>query len=500
MLSYARIVSSQQSAVDAARAYRNANGPAILAEFVELLALPNVSRNLDDVARVADHIVEMLTARGVEARVVHRAGTAPVIVGHYGVADATTTIGFYAHYDGQPVDQNDWQVEPFKPTLISGALDKGGTEQPLPLGDEGVDPEWRLYARSASDDKAPIIAICAALDAMRDAGVSPSANLLFLFEGEEEIGSPHLPHYLDEMRNELAAADIWMICDGPVHQSRRPQIVFGVRGISEMEITVYGPGRPLHSGHYGNWAPNPNMELAQLLASMKDVAGNVTIEGFYDGTQPITETDEAAVAALPDTDDSLRTELGIGETEDGGTALALRLLLPSLNIRGLDGGGVGDEAANVIPTRSTASIDIRLAPGNDPEVMIDRIENHIRAQGWHVVADEPDTATRRKYARIARVARKAAYPGVRLPTDSPLAKALVAAASVAAGEPVLAVPTFGGSVPLHYFTTVLGAAIAITPFANHDNNQHAANENIRIANLWYGIDLMAALMTMDLPD
>jgi acetylornithine deacetylase/succinyl-diaminopimelate desuccinylase-like protein len=489
---------NQQAAVAAARSYRDANGAAILAEFVELLALPNVSRHLDDVARVADHVMAMLAARGVEARVVTRAGGGPVVVGRYDVAGATTTVGFYAHYDGQPVDQTDWQVEPFKPTLFSGPVDGDGTEVPLPLGDERIDPEWRLYGRSASDDKAPIIAICAALDAMRDAGLTPGANLLFLFEGEEEIGSPHLPRYLDDMRDELTA-DIWMICDGPVHQSRRPQIVFGVRGISEMEITVYGPTRPLHSGHYGNWVPNPNMELAQLLASMKDDAGNVIVDGFYEGTQPITAADRAAVAALPDTDDSLRAELGVAATEDGGTALALRLLLPSLNIRGLDGGGVGDKAANVIPTRSTASIDIRLAPGNDPEGMIDRVERHIRSRGWYVVAAEPDAAVLETHARVARITRNASYPGVRLPTDSALAKALVAAATVAAGEPVLAVPTFGGSVPLHYFTTVLGAPIAITPFANHDNNQHAANENIRIANLWYGIDLMAALMTMEPP-
>ena len=131
--------------------------------------------------------------------------------------------------------------------------------------------------------------------------------------------------------------------------------------------------------------------------------------------------------------------------------------------------------------------------------MIDLVERHVRAQGWHVVDDEPDAAVRRNHEKVARITRKPSYPGVRLPTDSPLAAALIDAASVAAGEPVLAVPTFGGSVPLHYFTTVLTAPIAITPFANHDNNQHAANENIRIANLWYGIDLMTALMTMELP-
>ncbi|MBT8212560.1 MAG: M20/M25/M40 family metallo-hydrolase [Acidimicrobiia bacterium] len=491
-------MTAPRDAIAAARTHRETHGPEILAEFADLLARPNVSRNVDDVHAVGEHITAMLAARGIDAKTVSLDGAGPVVVGTYPVEGAKTTIGIYAHYDGQPVDQPDWVVEPFKPTLADKRLDEGGVEIPMPLHGAVIDPEWRLYARSASDDKAPIVAICAALDAMQAANMAPTSNIVFLFEGEEEIGSVHLPDYLRELEEELAA-DVWFICDGPVHQTRRPQIVFGVRGITEMEITAYGPVRPLHSGHYGNWAPNPNMELARLLASMKDDAGNVVINEFYDGTQPITAADEAAVAALPDDDEALRTELGLGATEADGAALALRLLMPSLNVRGFDGGAVGKAAANVIPTHSTASLDIRLAPGNDPEVMMNRVESHIRSRGWHVVDEEPTLEVRRSHSRVVQVTRKASYPGVRMPMDSPLAVSVLAAAALAANEPVVAVPTFGGSVPLHYFTTILGTPIALTPFANHDNNQHAANENIRIANLWYGIDLMAALMTMDVP-
>ena len=229
---------------------------------------------------------------------------------------------------------------------------------------------------------------------------------------------------------------------------------------------------------------------------MKDGVGNVLVAGFYDSTQPITDSDRAAVAALPDDDEALQTELGLGGVEGGGEALALRLLLPSLNVRGIDGGAVGTSAANVIPTSAQASIDIRLAAGNDPEEMMDKVAGHIASQGWHVVDSVPEPEVLSQHARVARVQRKSNYPGVRLPTDSALADLLLQAAEVAAGEPAVAVPTFGGSVPLHFFTSVLDAPIAITPFANHDNNQHAADENIRIGNLWYGIDLMAALMTM----
>lgn len=492
---YARGMVSQSETVAAVRSYRKANGASIVAEFVELLALPNVSRNLDDVAVVADRIVGMLSQRGVAVRIETMPGAAPLVVGRLDVPGAERTIGIYAHYDGQPIDQPDWSIEPFKPTLVDAPLEAGGQEIPFPHDDDAIDPEWRIYARSTSDDKAPIMAVCAALDGMAAAGLAPSSNVVFLFEGEEEIGSLHLADYMAQLQDDLSA-DIWLICDGPVHQTRVPQVVFGVRGISEMEITAYGPARPLHSGHYGNWARNPNLELARLLASMKADDGTVLVAGFDDSTQPITESDRAAVALLPDDDEALRVELGLGDLEGAGEALALRLLRPSLNVRGFDGGAVGATAANVIPTRATASIDIRLAAGNDPVGMMELVVAHITGQGWHVVDDEPDAMTLSDHERVARITMKANYPGVRLPTDSALARSLVQAAAIAAGEPAIAVPTFGGSVPLHYFTTILGSPIAITPFANHDNNQHAANENIRIANLWYGVDLMASLMTI----
>jgi acetylornithine deacetylase/succinyl-diaminopimelate desuccinylase-like protein len=485
-------MTDQAKAVAAAIAHIQSRGPAVLDEFCRLLRLSNLARNLPDVEANADHIVGMLNRRGIEARVESMDGAAPLVVGHLRRPGTARTIGIYAHYDGQPVDQPEWVTDPFTPTLAG----PGGEPVEFPEASMDIDPEWRLFARSAADDKAPIAALCAALDAVHAAGLTPVANLVFAFEGEEEIGSPHLSSYLDRLRNELAA-DVWLICDGPVHQSRRPQVVFGVRGIAEMEITAYGPNRPLHSGHYGNWAPNPNILLAQLIASMKDDDGNVTIDGFYDGTEPITDADRAAVAALPNDDERLRYELGLGATEDGGAAHALRMLIPSLNVRGWQGGGVGSEAANVLPTRATASIDIRLAPGNDADALLDRVEAHIRKEGWHIVYDEPDDDTRRAHPRVARVWRKAWYPGFRTRTDTAVAKSILAAVEAAAGQAVVALPILGGSVPIHHFHEILGAPVAITPFANHDNNQHAANENLRIANLWYGVRLMAALMFLD---
>ncbi|MCB1575743.1 MAG: peptidase dimerization domain-containing protein, partial [Xanthomonadales bacterium] len=167
---------------------------------------------------------------------------------------------------------------------------------------------------------------------------------MFLFEGEEEAGSPHLERYFHLLRDRLRA-DAWLICDGPVHASRRPQLVYGVRGITQLEITVYGATRTLHSGHYGNWAPNPAHRLARLLASMKDDDGRVLIEGFYDDVAPV-EGLARAQATLPDFDDALRAELGLAETEAADAPYLERMLLPSLNVRGMQSATVGETARN----------------------------------------------------------------------------------------------------------------------------------------------------------
>ena len=355
--------------------------------------------------------------------------------------------------------------------------------------------EWRLYARSAGDDKAPIPAILGALDALQASGISPTANLVFFFEGEEEAGSVHLGAYM-KAHPGSSAVDTWLICDGPVHQSRRPQLVFGVRGYTGLDITVYGATRYLHSGHYGNWAPNPAMALAHLLASMKDDDGRPLVEGFYDSTVPPGEAERQAIAALPDYDNQLRKELGLAETEMHDAPLAERLLYPSLNVRGMVSAAVGDEARNIIPTEATAAIDIRLAKGNEPDAMLDLVEAHIRKQGYFIVREDPDMATRLAHPKIAKVIRRPGYPAARAAMNDPAVAPVIAAARRVAGDDLVLMPTLGGSLPLYLFNDLLGAPAVIVPIANHDDNQHGPDENLRLENLWYGIDLMTALFTM----
>ena len=486
-------------AAEIARRHRQKNEHAIVRDFVELLAIPNVPSHPgapDGLARNADEIARRLERRGIRTRRLEVPGSPPAIYGERPTPGATTTVVFYAHYDGQPVDPARWtNGDPFRPYLTDRALADGGKPIPFPAEGAAFDPESRLYARSAGDDKAPVAALLAALDALDEAGIRPTVNLKFFFEGEEELGSPHLAEVLAANR-ELLAADLWIFCDGPVHQSRRPQIVFGVRGIASFDLTVYGPRRELHSGHYGNWAPNPAFELARLLSSMKDADGRVVIADFERGMEPLQALEIEALREAPPVDADLRRELWLGRTDRSPERLEEAILHPSLNVRGLASAAVGDGARNVVPDRATAAIDIRLVKGLDPDVMIDRVIAHVRSQGFFVTDREPTAEERTAHPRVARVLREeGGYRAIRARMDLPAARRVVAALEAAHG-PIVRLPSLGGSLPLAAFDDVLGVPLLIVPIANHDDNQHTHDENLRIQNLWDGIETFAALFTM----
>ncbi len=489
-------LSAQGNGLEVARAYREAHEAALVRDYARLLSIPNNAADSVGIHDNAAAIAEALRARGVTTELWKIPGAPPVVFGELAAPGATRTLGVYVHYDGQPADPAQWTHAPWGPVLYTGAMEAGGRERPLPADGEAVDPEWRFYARSAGDDKAPIGAILPVLQAFREAGVTPTSNLKFFFEGEEEAGSTHLGEYLLAHRDELDDIDIWLFFDGPVHQSGRPQVTFGVRGVTGLEVTVYGAVRSLHSGHYGNWAPVPGQMLAELLASIKDRDGNVLVEGFYDTVEPVGPEERDALARLPAHDEALKEELGLLWTEGGGASLAERLLLPALTVRGLSSGNVGALARNVIPSSATASLGVRLVRGNDPDHMLDLLEAHIRAQGYHIVGENPDHETRLRYPRIAKVTRESGYPAARTDMGLPVVQEIVAAIRRAAGEDLVELPALGGSLPLYLFTELMGKPAVIVPIANHDNNQHAPDENLRIANLWYGIDLYGALFTM----
>jgi acetylornithine deacetylase/succinyl-diaminopimelate desuccinylase-like protein len=269
-----------------------------------------------------------------------------------------------------------------------------------------------------------------------------------------------------------------------------------------MEVTVYGATRNLHSGHYGNWAPDTGNILARLLSSMKDDEGNVLVEGWYETVEPIGQEERDALERMPDWDSHLKRELGLVRTEGEPQSLPERLLVPALNVRGITSGNTGSLARNVIPNIAVAALGIRLVKGNTSEQLRQLIVDHIEGQGFHVVEEDPDMETRLRYARIAKVTGgRGGSIAARTSMANPFAQSVVAAASAAAdrafGEGALVVaPGMGGTLPLFLFTEVAEKPAIVVPVANHDNNQHAPDENLRIANLWYAIDLYAALMTM----
>ena len=492
----AGVLFAEVSPAVAVRQWREFHERDILDRLVTLLRITNTGQDPSQMRLNAEVIARMFEGLGVRTRLLEVDEAPPVVYGELPVEGATQTLIFYAHYDGQPVEPTEWNTgDPFRPVLMSGAIEAGG--QPIPLPNPGwpSDPEWRLYARSAGDDKAAIVALAAALEALHQRNIPIRSNLKFFIEGEEEKGSPHIGQILEENRD-LLRADAWLFCDGPVHQNRQQQIAFGARGVVDLDLTVYGPRRELHSGHYGNWAPNPALRLARLLASMKDAEGHVLVEGFYDDVVPLSELEQQAIAEIPEFDEALEREMWLAETEGGKRRLEEAINFPSLNIRGLSSGAVGEEAHNVIPATATASLDIRLVKGMDYRATAARVIDHIRRQGYYVAEAEPGEDVRLGFPKVCKVTVGNGYNAVRTPMDLEICRKVIAAVEKARG-PVIKLPTLGGSLPLYVFEEILGTPAIVVPIANYDDNQHTHNENLRLQNLWDGMETMAALMTME---
>lgn len=487
-----RAETTTQSVMQAIDDYRARNEARILNDFVSLLSIPNVAVNLADMEKNAVHISALLESRGFETRQLS-AGGAPYVYAELLNPNAVETILIYAHFDGQPVQEENWKYPPFTPTLLNAPLQLGGRPVDIDEVDGVFDPEWRLYARSAGDDKMPIVAIVHVLDALAEKGIELSVNVKLLLDGEEERGSPTVGRLLDEHRN-LLHADLLLFCDGPMHQSRQTQLVFGVRGGRTLDITTYGASRPLHSGHYGNWAPNPIMRLAYLLTSMRDESGRILIDGYYDDVARPTELQRAAIAAMPDVAQSLQDEMSVHTPEGSGTRLEELIMLPALNARGFVAGGVGNKGRNIILSNATASLNLRLVPDQTPERARDLIEAHVRKQGFHIVHEDPTEETLRQHQKVAKLDwRGAGGPGLRTSLDHPMSLRLIDLMRRVSPN-LIVTPSMGGGLPLHAFDSKLGTPIIILPLANHDNNQHAENENIRLQNLWDAMSIYGAVL------
>ncbi len=476
------------------RDYRRQHEVEIVRGYAELLSLPNVAGDTGNIRANADLISTLLQKRGFTTRLLAVAGSPPVVYGELPAPGARHTILWYAHYDGQPVDKAQWAGDPWTPVLRDGFTTEASKTVALDSLHAPLNPEWRLYARAASDDKAPIWALLTAIDALRAAKLPIGVNLKVFFEGEEEAGSPHLEAIMRQ-NAELLKGDLWLLSDGPVHQTRRMQIYFGARGITDLEMTVYGPSRVLHDGHYGNWAPNPAALLANLLASMRDANSHILIPGYYDDVRPLSAAERQAVAQMPDVDPQIKQELGLAWTESSGQPLPAAIAQPSLNIRGLEAGHVESKAQNAIATEAKASLDLRLVPDQKPEKVRDLVEQFIQKQGFYIVRQTPDMETRRAHPKIVKLSWGPGYPAERTAVDDPAVQPIVKSIEQTLDVSLIKMPMLGGSVPMYLFTELLKTSVVGVPIVNHDNNQHAANENVRLQNLWDGIEIFAGILT-----
>jgi acetylornithine deacetylase/succinyl-diaminopimelate desuccinylase-like protein len=472
------------------REWRSKNERQILTELIQLVSLPNIAANKADIVKNADALTSMFEKRGFSVKRITTPGS-PVLVAERVSPKPAGTLTFYMHYDGQPTEAKDWTMgQPFVPTAFRGA-----NKIDLLAGTGPVDPDARIYARAVADDKGPIVAFLAAVDGLLDTKAALPWTLRVVLDGEEEAGSPNFDAAM--IANAASVrADLAVVVDSPRHPSNLPTVFYGSRGLAGAEITIYGAIGDLHSGNYGNFVPDPAMALTKLLASMKDDRGNVVIKNFYDGVVPLTTSERRAIDEIPNVDQKLLEQFGVAQSEHPDSRIELQHNRPTLSVVGLSSGTVGPGARNAISASATGRVEIRLVNGLDEKTQTERLVAHIREQGYHVVTAPPDMATRRKYAKIARVtAQGGGFPIGKGSMDDPRT-AMAVNAIRALDQRLVQMPTIGGSLPFSTFASALKLPTIGLAVVNFDNNQHAVNENLRIGHLWEAIDIFAALITM----
>jgi acetylornithine deacetylase/succinyl-diaminopimelate desuccinylase-like protein len=469
--------------------YVREHQPAIIRELMDLLAIPNVRSDLANIKRNAELLRQMLERRGMTPEVWETPST-PLVYGERLVPGATRTILFYIHFDGQPVDKAGWkQPDPWTPIIRAGTLEEGAAEVRDWSSRSAFPDSWRIYARSAGDDKGPIQAFVSAMDAI--AG-KPTQNVKVILHGEEEGGGPALDFVVKNHTDKLRA-DVLLIVDGPQHPSGNPTLYYGARGGAGLTVTVYTARSAMHSGNYGNWLPDANVRLTQLIASMVGPTGKVTVEGFYDDVLPFAPAALKMMQEVPDDSESMRRLYGLGSTDGAASSLQEGLNLPAFSVHMIRGGEVG----GVIAASATAEVAMRLVKENSPRQMVDRVLANIRKQGYFIVDKDPDIATLATHPRIARVTTRGGTASGAWRTDPeiPEARFITDALRSRWGDRLVRIRTLGGGVPAGPFIETFQVPTLGLSLANYDDNQHTDNENLRLANLWNGIATLAAIMT-----
>ncbi len=463
-----------------------------IGELREFVAIPNDALNADDIDSNLFWLRKKFTERGFNSTILETKGL-PLFFAALPMDDNKPTILFYMHLDGQSVDATKWdQPDPYKVVLKSKTEDDWKTESFSELNDD-INYDWRLFGRSTSDDKGPIIMFLNAIDALKKDAIDIPFNVKVILDSEEEKSSAPLPQAVRTYKD-LLKADFLVINDGPVHVSGKPTIVYGCRGITTLSITTHGPIKPQHSGHYGNYAPNPGFQLAQLLATMKDTNGKVLIKGYYDGIS-LDDATLAILKSVPDNTDVINSNLAISNPEKVGGFYQEALQYPSLNIRGLGSGWVGEKARTIVPATATAELDLRLVPESDGTKLKNLVKEHIKNQGFHVMSTEPTLEDRLKFDKIVTINEGSVTDAFRTDLNNPFGNNIVKTMESKFGEKPVQIRIMGGTVPISPFINELKIPAFIVPMVNPDNNQHSPNENLKIGQIAYGIKLFYALLS-----
>ena len=459
--------------------------------FIEFLSIPNDGKNKDEILKNIDWSKLQLESFGFDFKIL-KTSSLPLVLAEKVIDNKLPTIAFYMHLDGQSVDISKWdQKSPWTPVLkeFDGKKWNKVDWEMLKIKEN---KDLRIFARSTSDDKGPFMMFLTSLKILEIYNKKPAFNIKLILDFEEERGSPGLPEAVEKYKDQLIA-DLLLILDGPMHSSKKPTLVFGNRGIASITLKVYGPKTSQHSGHYGNFIPNPALRLSKILSSMKNDDGKVIIPGFYDGIN-ITNQVRSILKNIPSEEELIRNRTKIKSVDKVAESYQESLQYPSLNIRGLQSGWVGSQVRTIIPSTAQAEIDVRLVLESNPLRLINLIKNHIESLGYKILNDEPNDKERLSNNKLVKMTYKISYPAFRTPINTKEGKWLKNILfNNFKVNPVL-IRTSGGSVPISPFVNNLGVPAVGIPTVNLDNNQHSPNENIRLGNYFNGIETFVSLL------
>lgn len=422
----------------------------------------------------------------------------PLLLASKVISEDLNTLLIYLQFDGQPVDESKWDQEnPYEAVLKERVYNEYKITDWSRLDNMTFDDikkrDLRIFARSASDAKGPVMMIINALEIMKRNNIELGYNLKIIMDFEEEISSPNLADAVKKYSSKLKS-DALLIFDGPKHPSNLPTLTFGARGISDITLITYGPIVPQHSGHFGNYAPNPIFRMSEILSSMKDPNGRVTIPGFYDGIE-LDEKTLKILAEVPDDEEKMMDDMQFKKPDNVGKNYQESIQYPSLNVRGIESGWVREEVRTIVPSECIAEIDVRLVLESDPIRLHNLIKSHIEELGYYVIDRRPTKDERLKNNKIVTFVSSFDYDAFRTDIESEIGKWLVKSLKKTFEIEPIKKRTSGGSVPISPFVNTLGIPAVTVPTVNQDNNQHSPNENIKIENYITGIETYLGILT-----